>query len=139
MAALDRTNQVLDIASSDNFRKVTKRTAGVRPEEIERGKTTTLVPFEGLPPLAPEQERAIIDRSLMITDLKVVEDPVRTTGGGVWTFAHLIREMANPEETGISPSDFVKGWLAHWQEDQKINGFVVANRKAGIEQLILGA
>jgi hypothetical protein len=42
------------------------------------------------------------ERELMITDLKVVEDPVRTGPGGVWTFRHLIETMAGPHDPPIS-------------------------------------
>jgi hypothetical protein len=68
-------------------------------------------------------------RSLMITDVSVVTDPARTidpcTGfgnpNGVWTFKHLMTEMANPARTGIDPRTFVEQWLNHWLANQVIN------------------
>ncbi|QSQ17678.1 hypothetical protein [Myxococcus landrumensis] len=55
-----------------------------------------------------------ISSELMITDLSVVEDPVRTTGDGVWTFGHLLREMNG----GQDPSGLVRDWLSTWMSDQ---------------------
>jgi len=72
---------------------------------------------------------AFQNQVLMITDPSVVADPSRTldpcTGlgntNGVWTFKHLMTEMANPAATGINPSAFVEGWLDHWLTAQTIN------------------
>lgn len=73
--------------------------------------------------------------SLMITDLGVVEDPMRTfdmcgpggapigTPGGPWTFAHLMREMAMG--SGFSAEDFTLLWLNTWLLPQAANGIVV--------------
>jgi hypothetical protein len=59
------------------------------------------------------------ERTLMVTDLSVVEDPTRTfdpcTGAGnpdgAWTFKTLMTAMANTPVTGIAPEDFVRQWL----------------------------
>jgi hypothetical protein len=80
-----------------------------------------------------------IDRSLMITDLSVVEDPARTfdvckppgsqgTKMGKWTFAHLVTEMANQSQTGLDPVAFTRRWLRAWETAQSVNGFPVAAR-----------
>jgi hypothetical protein len=137
--ALDTATDVLDIHGPGQFRKKAKSAARRKAETVKSGAATTLVPFEGLPPLTPGAEQLIIHNCLMITNLKVVENTTRTQGKGVWTFAHLIDGLANPSETGISPSDFVKKWLSHWQKDQSINGYTIPNRKDGIEQLILNS
>lgn len=76
------------------------------------------------------------DRVLMIKDVAVVTDPARTfdpcTGAGtpmgVWTFGHLMTEMANQAATGINPSTFVETWLLHWASNQTINSFNVPQR-----------
>jgi hypothetical protein len=76
------------------------------------------------------------DRVLMIRDLGVVQDPTRTydpctdTGNssGVWTFNHLITEMANQNASGIDPADFAENWLKNWTVNQTINGHVVPLR-----------
>lgn len=70
-------------------------------------------------------------RSLMITDVGVVEDPTRTfdvcsgagTLGGPWTFAHLMREMA--QGSGLSAEDFTLHWLNTWLLPQEANGILV--------------
>jgi hypothetical protein len=69
-----------------------------------------------------EGTNAFQDRVLMIRDVGVVTDPTRTydpctdTGNpaGVWTFNHLMTEMANPAASGINPADFVRAWLENW-------------------------
>lgn len=69
------------------------------------------------------------ERVLMIRDLGVVTDPTRTwdpcTGAGnpagVWTFNHLMTQMANQPATGIDPAVFTEQWLGHWQVAQTIN------------------
>ena len=55
-------------------------------------------------PMTPVPMDIVIDpeRELMITDLGVVEDPVRTGPGGVWTSRHLIETMAGPHDPPIS-------------------------------------
>lgn len=69
------------------------------------------------------------NRVLMITNTSVVADPTRTwnpcnnTGNanGVWTFNHLMTQMANQGATGINPSDFVQAWLNQWLANPTIN------------------
>ncbi len=80
------------------------------------------------------------DRSLMITDLSVVEDPRRTfdpctgrgTPMGAWTFGRLMSDMANQPVTGLNPGDFVRRWLRSWQTDQVINFDTVGTRNVEI-------
>lgn len=70
-------------------------------------------------------------RSLMVINPGVVDDPARTfdsctntgTAGGVWSFGHLVREMA--KGTNLSPEDFVLQWLSSWSVPQEANGFIV--------------
>ncbi|HKI05154.1 MAG TPA: choice-of-anchor X domain-containing protein [Thermoanaerobaculia bacterium] len=76
------------------------------------------------------------ERVLMIRDVAVVRDPSRTidpcTGfgnpNGVWTFNHLITEMANQTASGIDPSLFAENWLQNWTINQTINSFPVPSR-----------
>lgn len=83
------------------------------------------------------------ERVLIIRSLPVVTDPARTynpcnNGGnnsGVWTFNHLMTEMANPAASGIDPSAFAENWLRHWASTQTINADVVPARTQ-INQLI---
>lgn len=77
--------------------------------------------------------------SLMITDVGVVEDPARTfdvctaagTPGGPWTFAHLMREMA--QGSGLSAEDFVLQWLSTWTLTQEANGIIVSDPGRGAQ------
>lgn len=76
------------------------------------------------------------ERVLMIRDLGVVTDPARTwdpcTGAGnpagVWTFNHLMTQMANQPASGIDPAIFVEQWLGSWQVPQTINSHNVPAR-----------
>jgi hypothetical protein len=82
------------------------------------------------------------DQSLFITSPAVVLDPARTwdpctgagTQGGVWTFAHFIREMAIG--SGSTPEDFVKNWLSLWLNNYTVNGDVVLARTQMFNQVI---
>lgn len=84
-------------------------------------------------------------RSLVITDLKVVEDPARTfnpctntgTPMGVWTFGHLMREMANQPLTGINPSTFARQWLDKWMNDQTTANGWTAEKRQQIKALVI--
>ncbi|HKP87680.1 MAG TPA: hypothetical protein VJZ26_16385 [Blastocatellia bacterium] len=75
-------------------------------------------------------------RSLLITDVRVVEDPTRTynpctdigTKMGKWTFGYLMTQMANQAATGIDPAKFTRRWLANWEATQVVNGWGVPPR-----------
>lgn len=80
-------------------------------------------------------------KSLLITDLSVVEDPLRTwdpcrpergTKMGAWTFGRLMWDMCNPAVTGIDPSEFARRWLRSWEHNLSINFDTVTNRQAEI-------
>jgi hypothetical protein len=61
----------------------------------------------------------------MVTDVSVVDDPVRTTGAGVWTFRHLMENIApTPEQ---APA-MVEAMLSSFTTAQTINGFTVDPR-----------
>ena len=80
-------------------------------------------------------------RELMITQPSVVDDPVRTAfdpaspdaGNGVWTFQHLMENLAPTPEDARA---MVEAMLASLATDQVINGFAVAARP-GIVPLVL--
>lgn len=84
-----------------------------RPMDFERFRRFIEIDKASLIPLLGGNP-ANIDpkRELMITDLSVVNDPARTfdvcsnagTPMGIWTFGHLMSEMANQPITGIDPS-----------------------------------
>lgn len=90
-------------------------------------------------------------KTLMITNLSVVEDPLRTwdpcpnypvgtgTKMGAWTFGRLMTDIANSPATGIAPSDFVRQWLRSWEFDQTINSDGVPDRNGAIKARIINA
>ena len=100
-----------------------------------------LVPVRGCS-IRPVSTLAAWGKALFITDPQVVLDPARTwdpctgvgTKGGVWTFAHLMREMANG--SGTTPEDFVTQWLSLWLNNQVINSDSVTARLAMFNQVI---
>ncbi len=79
-------------------------------------------------------------KTLMITDLSVVEDPARTfnpctssgTPNGVWTFGEAMRQMASPNPSSIATdlqvSNFVRNWMDTWMSNQTVNGEVLPAR-----------
>lgn len=91
-------------------------------------------------PLAPIVPPFAVDpeRTLMVTDVSVVEDPDRTfdpcdpvgTPMGPWTFGYLMKEMANEPLTGVVPSDLVLDFLSQWTTVQTVNGQNIPPRVA---------
>ncbi|WP_437912500.1 LamG domain-containing protein [Sorangium sp. So ce302] len=81
-------------------------------------------------PSCPEVDE---NKELLIRDLAVVEDPVRTTGDGVWTFKHLMEAMApTPAQAPVMVEQMFQSWLS----DQTMNTHVVPAR-TGIQSLVL--
>lgn len=84
----------------------------------------------------------VTPQELMITDLSVVEDPVRTvwTGSqagvkdGAWTFGRLMTQMAGAND----PSDFTLALFKHWETDQVVNSFTV-HARPNIDQVVLNS
>lgn len=80
-------------------------------------------------------------RELLITDLSVVEDPVRTTWPAgtpvgpqaAWTFGRLMEKMAGPQQ---DPSQFCLDWLKMWEQDQIVNGYLAPARPA-IQSIVI--
>ena len=83
-------------------------------------------------------------KSLWIADLRVVEDPARTynivegTGNpiGVWTFGHLMKNMAGGLDQESSPEqvekvrDFLKTWVIGEQASYSLNDFTTNSRSS---------
>jgi hypothetical protein len=123
--------------------------AFIQPEDSasSAGVTATFMPSHGrLRPTTAAGAAAVVlgtnlfqDRVLMIRDLAVVGDLARTwnpcTGAGnpngVWTFNHLMTQMANQAASGIDPAIFVENFFAHWTNPALvINSHPVAPRGA---------
>lgn len=85
------------------------------------------------PPLLPGMTP---DKTLMVTDLSVVEDPTRTFDvcgnvgdpNGAWTFNTLMTQMANEPATGINAAEMVEDWLVSWETTHTINSFQIPAR-----------
>ncbi len=81
-----------------------------------------------------------VHKELMITDLSVVEDPVRTTWDNqgpppkraAWTFGRLIQQMSGT----VPPSEFVMNWLSHWERTVVINGYT-SQARPSIRELVI--
>lgn len=136
---LDSTDSVLVPAfDSSRDRQGTKAVPKVDFRNLKPGQFVPLFPlatYKGVDPA----------KSLVITNVKVVEDPKRTfnpctntgTPMGAWTFGRLMTEMANQPLTGIQPSVFVRKWLDKWMADQTTaNGWTAAKRQQ-IKQLVI--
>ena len=65
-------------------------------------------------------------RSLMVTNINVVNDKVRTAPGGAWHFGTLMTRMAGK----VTPSQFALNWLNSWKLARTINGDTVPARAA---------
>ena len=93
-------------------------------------------------PVVPVSTLQNWGQSLFVRDPAVVLDPARTwdpctgagTKGGIWTFAHLVREMANG--SGKTPEDFVTDWLSLWLNTYVVNGDAVPARTQMFTQVI---
>ena len=96
---------------------VTSDSAGFKAQAVSG------IPILGIPSAVDSK------KSLMITDLSVVEDGSRTfdpftgagTEGGKWTFAYLMEQMCNEPLTGIDPELFAARWIEHFEQNQIIN------------------
>jgi hypothetical protein len=79
-------------------------------------------------------------RELLITDLSVVEDPVRTTWPAgtpvgpqaAWTFGRLMEKLAGSQDA----SQFCLDWLKKWEQDQIVNGYL-APARTDVQTLII--
>jgi hypothetical protein len=78
------------------------------------------------------------EKSLVIRDLSVVQDPSRTfnpcnntgTPMGKWTFGYLMTQLANQTQTGIDPRVFTRQWLNKWlAPPPTVNGFTPTVRQ----------
>ncbi|HVT06684.1 MAG TPA: LamG domain-containing protein [Polyangia bacterium] len=72
-------------------------------------------------------------KELMITSTSVVDDPVRTTGDGAWSFGHVLRQLAPSAEQAPA---FALALFQHWLTDQTVNGFRVAARPSMQQQIL---
>lgn len=125
-----------DIASFDKGLAVTlpPRVSFLRPEGVTPPPITSTNPVV-------LGTNTFQDRVLMINDTDAITDPTRTwnpcnntgNGSGVWTFNHLMTQMANQPFTFFNPSDFVETWLQRWTAADNINGDPIPARNAMLD------
>ena len=88
------------------------------------------------PPPPPPPAEVNPAAQLMITDLRVIEDRIRTNpregSRAVWSFRYLIEQMAGDRD----PATFALRWLEKWEADQTINGTTSVARPA-IRDLVI--
>ena len=109
------------------------------PNEFVIGRPPISINFCPVVPVSTLQSWG---QSLFITDPAVVQDHMRTwdpctgqgTRGGVWTFAHFIREMATGSSS--TPEAFTTAWLSQWLNDYAPNMDNVPARTAMFSQVI---
>lgn len=91
----------------------------------------------------------IRDKSLMVTDLSVVQDLTRTydpcrtpnkgNPNGVWSFGTLISNMANQPSTGVTPKQFLIDWVDNFlfsAQTHPGSGDATTNRTAAKAKVI---
>lgn len=102
----------------------------------------SLVSF-GPCPVMPLSEQTRWDENLAITDFAVVRDETRTNDicdpapdnpNGVWTFKHLMEEMATG--SGLSTHDFVVHWLENWINPMTVNGDFIPERMNMVTDIV---
>lgn len=108
------------------------------PDKLDRQQALSIADLNV--PMASTLIDTLMKNSILITDLKVVEDPTRTwnpctqTGNldGSWSFKTLFQQIASPSPDQIADdqqlSDFVKRWLNLFTKNRIINSDSVAGR-----------
>ncbi|MBP6749354.1 MAG: hypothetical protein KA144_06920 [Xanthomonadaceae bacterium] len=117
----------------------------IAPEVVDEARARMApISIRDIDILLPPLPGMTPDKTLMITDLSVVQDPTRTFDicgnvgdpDGAWTFKTLMTEMANESSTGVNPAEFVEDWLLSWNVTHTINTFPVPARSR-IRTLVL--
>ena len=101
------------------------------------------VPIEAFTPILPNQ--ILASNSLMITDVRVLEDPTRTfdickpvasrgNPKGVWTFGYIMRQLS--VGSGLTPELFATEWLKKWLTTQTVNQFPISARTANYNNIM---
>ncbi|QRN94207.1 hypothetical protein JRI60_34400 [Archangium violaceum] len=149
---LERRVSNEQLLSSGKMGEVTEQSVlfqGRTPVGISKGISLDLQAIDtGIPvpiricPSIPASTLQKWGESVFITSPAVVKNPARTwdpctgagTQGGVWTFAHLMRQLSLG--SGMSAEAFALDWLKLWVNNQTVNGDVVAARTAMFAQVI---
>ncbi|MEL6972308.1 MAG: hypothetical protein AAFO02_19235, partial [Bacteroidota bacterium] len=141
----------LNLSTDSTFTFINRSAQPISRGSIEEFRSNKLVPgkLTKVPLDLVNGRKGLSDqkKTLMITDLAVVEDPTRTfnpcTGignpGGAWTFGELMRQLASPNPGAIASdaavSSFARNWLNTWSVGNTVNGENVPAR-ANVANLI---
>lgn len=148
----DRVFSVVLKQDANIFADEIQKNLGERPQTLVRFVNRSAQPFRSMPfdfagfragkripldltPIGLAPDPNLRPRSLMITDLGVVQDPTRTfnpcTGAGnpdgAWTFGKLMKGLANTTDNATAV-DFIKKWLETWKTTVSVNGESVPAR-----------
>jgi hypothetical protein len=134
------TNQPVSIsgltnALSADFRPLsTAQNSMSKSSTINRAVTTSALPTaQAALSSTPSTLDSLKKNSILITDLRVVEDSTRTWNyctqkgnvNGPWTFGTLMRQLASKSPTQIASdsalSVYIKTWLKNWETTRVIN------------------
>jgi hypothetical protein len=131
-----------------NRQRVTRK---LQPFDAERFRTFVPVPLDliTLSTITAANLPTIMDKSLIVRDVSVVEDLTRTydpcrtpskgNPTGVWSFGTLITNMANTPVTGITPKQFLTDWVDKFLfgvHAHPGSGDATANRAVSKERLV---
>ncbi|MDF7776594.1 hypothetical protein P1X14_15160 [Sphingomonas sp. AOB5] len=102
------------------------------------------VPLDLLGSALTDPSDIIPGRSLVITDLQVIADPTRTfdpcqnqgNPDGVWTFKHLVTQIANQSATGVTPLTIARALIELPGAPQQVNGFTVPMRPGLVNSVV---
>lgn len=124
--------------------KVKKAKGTFALDAFKESKRVSIIDVLGFFPPPPNLK----ERSLMITDLRVVQDPTRTwnpctkvgNDKGVWTFGELMRQLASERPGSIATdaqlSKFVVDWLQTWSTAQNVNADNIPARSAMLTRVL---
>ncbi|GHG76006.1 hypothetical protein [Comamonas sp. JC664] len=117
----------LTFATFDNRALVAERALTPLPADIFKPGVPVPITPVGISFAVKPANSLIINHPSVINDPTRTYDPCSNAGNpnGVWTFNHLMREMAN---TYVSPPALTEHWLRQWTVNQNINGWTVPAR-----------
>lgn len=97
----------------------------VPPPPVAPGRVSTSAQYVVAEPVGCHVDSG---RELIIRDLSVVEDPVRTDGAsGAWSFGHLMQRLASD---AVSAADMTESMLTTFVSPQTVNSFSIPARSA---------
>jgi hypothetical protein len=131
----NQTKEPITWATFDNRELVSERVLSpLHPDRIKPGIPIPLNPG-GISIAVKPANSLVITHGGVVNDSTRTFNPCTNTGNpaGVWTFNHLMTQMANGTTT---PALFTEQWLKLWTVNQSINGWTVPARTAMQTQIL---